>query len=432
MPDNNDAPVQEEMTREKWNELLKDVFGKKSIQYLPTQHAIRGIRFDFCSGLRVYFPDDISGVWTLEVYDADSRLMLQKTNIRAGDYFVARKRYYVNYAFRLFDENGKNVYNYKGLDLQGRDVFIRFPVETLGDTIAWFKGVEDFHEKHHCNLYVRIAEYLRPILEKAHPDIHFITYEQAQDIPFFAQYTIAIFHNDADSDDTPNDYRTIPLNHCSAYILGVQPSDEPPKICFPTGNPLSKNPYVTIGTQASGGVKLWHHPLGWMKTIQYLKQNGYEVYDIDRDCISGNAYLWNHIPKDAVDVSGDISLERRAEMIYHSDFFIGLGSGLSWLAWAVGKPIVLIGGFSESWEEFRGAYRVYNPHVCHGCFNSVAHVFNHKDYFWCPKHQNTPRHWECSVGITPELAIKTIATIPVFAEHVKQQNNKSNSKTKRK
>ena len=423
--------AEEEMTREKWNALLKEVFGKKNIQFYPSQHAIKGIKFDFCSGMRLFMPDNIKGTWTLEVYDADARIMMQRTPISAGDYFVSRKRYYVNYAFRLFDAAGKNVFNYTGMDLKNKDVFIRFPVETLGDTIAWFKAVEDFQEKHGCNIFVRIADYLRPIFEKSHPQMKFITNEQAEDIPFFAQYTLAIFHNDTEYDDTPNDYRTVPLNHCSAYILGVPPSDEPPKICFPKEKRLTDKPYVTIGTQASGGVKLWYHPLGWEKVVNFLKSNAYEVFDIDKDYISGNAFLWNRIPKEAIDMSGDkIPIDKRAEMIYHADFHVGLGSGLSWLAWAVGKPVVLIGGFSEPWEEFRGAYRVWNPNVCHGCFNNVSHVFAHDDYFWCPKHKNTPRHWECSVGITPELVTKMITTIPVYVEHLKSITKPSKQKRK--
>ena len=153
----------------------------------------------------------------------------------------------------------------------------------------------------------------------------------------------------------------------------------------------------------------------------------YAVYDIDRDYMSGNSFFWNKIPSNAIEMTGNISLPERARMLKNADFFIGLGSGLSWLAWAVGIPVVLISGFSEPWEEFKTPYRINNPHVCHGCFNSVEFVFDHKDYFWCPKNKMTKRHWECSMAITPTSVIKVIETIPVYKEHVseilKQQNN---------
>ncbi|MEJ0003708.1 MAG: hypothetical protein WDN30_09295 [Pararobbsia sp.] len=43
------------------------------------------------------------------------------------------------------------------------------------------------------------------------------------------------------------------------------------------------------------------------------------------------------------------SLER-ARWLKHAAFFVGLSSGLSWLAWAAGTPVVLISGFYASGE----------------------------------------------------------------------------------
>jgi len=38
------------------------------------------------------------------------------------------------------------------------------------------------------------------------------------------------------------------------------------------------------------------------------------------------------------------------------EFFIGIGSGLSWLALSVGLPVVLISGFSETYTETQKKY----------------------------------------------------------------------------
>jgi len=408
-----------ELTHEEWINLLTDVFAKKHIPFLPTERAINGITFDFCSGVRVLFPPSLGGRWGIEIYDMDSEIVIQKAEVGAGDYFVSRKRYFVNYGIRLYNETGKLVWQYK-LNLKGKKVFLRFPVETLGDTIAWFKSVELFIEKHECEAYIRIADYIRPLLEPCHPNMKFITNEEAEEIPFFAQYTLAIFHNDKDRDDTVADYRTVPLHHCSSYILGVPISEEPPKITISDTCKIPEKPYVAIGAQASGGAKLWHNPTGWERVVGFLKSKMYSVYDIDRDYMSGNSFFWNKIPSNAAEMTGNISLPERARMLKNADFFIGLGSGLSWLAWACGIPVVLISGFSEPWEEFKTPYRINNPHVCHGCFNSVEFVFDHKDYFWCPKHKMTKRHWECSMAITPASVIKVIETIPVFKERISE------------
>ena len=266
-------------------------------------------------------------------------------------------------------------------------------------------------------------------MENNYPEIHFVADDEINEISPYAVYTVAIFHNDEDMDDTPTDYRTVPLHHYSDCILGTEPDDFPPFIEFPDKKEI-KEPYVCIASQASGGVKLWHNPTGWDTVVMFLKEHGYRVIDIDRDYIAGKEIMWNRIPREAEDFTGNKPLCSRAAMISNAEFFIGLGSGLSWLAWCTNTPVVLIGGFSESWEEFPTPYRVINRNVCHGCFNDVRHVFDHKDYMWCPKHKGTSRHWECSRGITAKSVIEAIKRIPMFKFREEQREKAKLDKTK--
>lgn len=73
---------------------------------------------------------------------------------------------------------------------------------------------------------------------------------------------------------------------------------------------------------------------------------------IDRRARHGQGFVWNHIPYGAEDFTGDIPLQERVDLLRHASFFIGLGSGLSWLARAAGIPVVLISGFSLPNSEF--------------------------------------------------------------------------------
>jgi len=77
-------------------------------------------------------------------------------------------------------------------------------------------------------------------------------------------------------------------------------------------------------------------------------------------------------------------LDDRAAMLHHADFFVGLSSGLAWLAWGAGTPVVMISGFTLPICEFRTPYRVHNTHVCHGCWDATDCGFDHKDFFWSP------------------------------------------------
>ena len=105
---------------------------------------------------------------------------------------------------------------------------------------------------------------------------------------------------------------------------------------------------------------------------------------------------------------GDI--EKVIKVIQESTFFIGLSSGLSWLAWACNIPTVLISGFTDDdLEPKNGIIRVINKNVCNGCWS--RHEFDAGDWNWCPDHKGTSRQFECSREITPEMVIEKIKHI---------------------
>jgi len=106
--------------------------------------------------------------------------------------------------------------------------------------------------------------------------------------------------------------------------------------------------------------------------------------------------------------TGDRPLTERARWLQHADAFVGLSSGLAWLAWAAGAPSVVVSGFTHPTNEFTTPYRVINWHTCNSCWNDPAVRFKHDDFMWCPRHQNTSRHFECTRLITGDHVIAQI------------------------
>jgi autotransporter strand-loop-strand O-heptosyltransferase len=95
----------------------------------------------------------------------------------------------------------------------------------------------------------------------------------------------------------------------------------------------------------------------------------------------------------------------------HAKAFVGLSSGLSWLAWASGVPVVMISGFTHPTNEFATPYRVINYHACNSCWNDVRVRFDHKDFLWCPRQAGTPRQFECTRLITAAQVIAVLVKI---------------------
>ena len=106
-------------------------------------------------------------------------------------------------------------------------------------------------------------------------------------------------------------------------------------------------------------------------------------------------------------------LEYTIDCIRQSEFFIGLSSGLSWVAWALNTPVVMISNFTEEGHEFT-SIRVTNTDVCHGCWNDPKYTFDKGDWNWCPVHKGTDRQFECHKSITADDVIKVL---PIHYKH---------------
>jgi autotransporter strand-loop-strand O-heptosyltransferase len=88
---------------------------------------------------------------------------------------------------------------------------------------------------------------------------------------------------------------------------------------------------------------------------------------------------------------------------------ITIGSGLSWIAWALNKKVVMISGFSKPFCEFQSnCIRIINENVCNGCFNDTRYDFNRGDWNWCPVNKGTDKQFECTKNITPDDVINNI------------------------
>jgi autotransporter strand-loop-strand O-heptosyltransferase len=374
----------------------------------PTQEGPRGIRFDFNQGARVVLP---AGDWRVQLRDLDTgNIIFESAN--KGAFVASTKKYYVRFSIEAWDA-GESVLRHE-YAAENRPVLINFPVGTLGDTMGWFPYAVKFQEQHRCKLTCAMAERLIPMFRDAYPHITFVTHEAVRPEEFYATYSIGLYFDDKDFVFQPCDFRFVGLHRTAGYILGVDPTEEPPRLGLPDeGRPISE-PYVVIAVQSTTQAKYWNNPTGWHEIIAFLKEHGYRVVCIDQKPVHGTGIVWNHIPHGVEDQTGDRPLAERVRWLRHAEFFVGLSSGLSWLAWAVGTKVVMISGFTHPLNEFATPYRVVNYHTCNSCWNDPAHRFDHHDFLWCPRHKDTPRQFECTRLITAEHVKQTIARIPGF------------------
>ncbi|MHB9837773.1 autotransporter strand-loop-strand O-heptosyltransferase [Paraburkholderia terrae] len=377
---------------------------------VPTQQGPAGIRFDFNDGCRVTLPAG-NGEWRVLLRDTATANPLFETQLAAGA-VASSKKYYVPFEIEVWSQ-GKEVFRHR-LDLTDRNVLVHLPVGTLGDTLGWFPYVAKFERQHRCRLTCVMAEALIALFRDAYPSITFVTPDAVNPDDYYATYNIGLFFTDEANVQQPCDFRLVGLHRTAAYILGVDPQEERPSITLPdTSRPIPEK-YVCIATQSTTQCKYWNNPTGWREIVQFLKQRGYRVICIDQKATHGNGVVWNHLPHGCEDFTGEQPLAERARWLRHAEFFVGLSSGLSWLAWTMNTPVVMISGFTHPTNEFDTPYRVINYHTCNSCWNDVRVQFDHQDFMWCPRHAGTSRQFECTRLITAEQVKNTISRIPAF------------------
>jgi len=372
----------------------------------PTQAGPLGIRFDFNLGARILTPE--GKPWRVRLRDLDTGNILFESSPGAS-FINSTKRYYLRLSVEVLD--GPDLIFHHEYNAANENILIQFPVGTLGDTMGWFPYAVRFQEQHNCKLTCAMSGLLIPLFKDAYPHIDFVTHEDVDAEKFYATYSIGLFFDDDDRVWQPCDFRLVGLHRTAAYILGVDPTEFPPKIGLTDDGPPIPEPYVCIAVQSTTQSKYWNNPSGWREVVTFLKSKGYRVICIDQKPAHGFGLVWNHIPNGAEDQTGDRPLAERVRWLRHAKAFVGLSSGLSWLAWAAGAPVLMISGFTHPVNEFATPHRVINYHACNSCWNDVRVRFDHKDFLWCPRHANTPRQFECTRLITAGQVISVLAKI---------------------
>ena len=360
-------------------------------EYTINQHYVRNPFFEIRGQSKNNFE--------IKMYDRDN--IIYQNTIPINCWVKLNREYFTECRTQVF-ENGKLIYENK-LNLKNQRVYISFGSKSLGDTLAWVPYCEEFRKKHGCELIV--STFINSLFKDQYPKITFVEPGQlVEDLK--AQYQLGWHYTTEgvyDKNKHPFDFKKQPLQKTATDILGLDYEEVRPLLKLPN---TPKKKKVGIGFHSTAQSKYWNNPDGWQAVVDHLDALGYECMIYSKE---GDGYMNNHYPKGVTIFKGG-NLQEVINDLSECEFFIGLGSGLSWLAWACKLPVVLISGFSEKWAETKlDTYRVINESVCHGCFNSDR--LDAGDWNWCPLHKNTNRMFECTKEISSDMVIKEINKI---------------------
>jgi len=275
------------------------------------------------------------------------------------------------------------------LNLKDQRVFINLESKALGDNIAWIPYVEAFRQKWGCKII--LSTFWNILFEEQYPEIEFVK-PGVTVHNLYAQYRIGCYDNDYTRNK--NNWRETPLQKIAADTLGLNYKEIKTKVNV---NPIPRlgRRYVAISDHSTMQSKYWNYPGGWQEIVNYLSDLAYDVVAVSKDPTG----LTKLVPVN------NTPIEETASILNNCDFFIGVGSGLSWLAWALNKKVIMISGFSDPFTEFISEnYRLAPPSgICHGCFNDINQKFD-RSWDWCPRNKD----YECTKTITLEMVKEKI------------------------
>ena len=361
-------------------------------------HAPLGIEIHFCVGAHVIFPTG-NNVFQLKVTSLQNRETVFDGEVRCRAAqpveFKTRQAYFVPWKIEI-RRDGKFIYCGECTPA-GRKVLINMLPGAFGDMIAWMPAVSAFAYTRNAKVTVLMKKEYIPLFDRAYPNITFTDNTQLMVSDFYAVYSVGVWGN---LDFEPVNFQKSNLVMHAAGILGVTLDPKKPPLISPVPETKEKGPYVCIATRASKKMKEWNAENGWKEVVAFLKNSGYRVLCIDADN--------KNLPEGAEDFTGKRPLMERFQLLRGCGFFIGLPSGLSWLAWAAEKPVVLISGCTEKFTEFATPYHVSGETGCHGCYN--AEDMRSDDYNYCPRGKD----FECTRVISAKKVISAIKKIPEF------------------
>ncbi len=300
-------------------------------------------------------------------------------------------RYIGNFFVEARNNNGVLKHRISFLQhLRGKRVFIAFGSSSLGDTIAWIPYCLEFKKKYQCD--VTVSTFKNFLFESVYPELEFV--EPGAVVHNIVAMPELGWHWDKDKE--PVNPITIPLQKSACTILNLPYKEMRPRIIDLPGVLLEDEKYVCISTRSTSQCKHWDK---WPELISRLKDQGYRVIELSQEADDYGAEKLE-----------DTSLESVINHLKGCEFYIGLSSGISWLAWAVEAKVVMIANFTTSDHEFE-CIRVENRSVCNGCWNNPKFRFDKGNWNWCPEHEDTPRQFECHKSISVDDVINSLVRL---------------------
>jgi len=289
----------------------------------------------------VIINEDTINQYYVVFIDKDKQEIVNTQKFYSNTYVFGYRQWFTNWRINIFNSDEKLIYT-NDFNLTNKTAFIKIDGHALGDNLAWIPYIEEFRKKHNCQ--VICSTFRNDLFIDVYPNIIFVK-PNTEIKNVYAQYYIGANNKDNEM-YCPVNSSEFSLQQIASRTLGLDDTEIVPDLFTPLKNKKRRlgGKYVCISEYGSNEIKMWKEGIhGWQKIVDYLNEKDYKVVVISREPTSlQNVINW----------TGDVELKQRMVDLYYADFFIGISSGLSWLAWSVGTHVVMISDKTPYNHEF--------------------------------------------------------------------------------
>lgn len=293
------------------------------------------------------------------------------------------KRHYENSELLKYKEREPNLTSF-----EGKVILMHLDSFCLGDTIC-FSSLIDCFIDYHKPEYVYVSTFFPHLLKSNNPKYEFINANQDK---FYEVDKLL----DVGYDKKKMSHTFGGMFYAAKDTMKLPQSTKPVKPpVIPKERKIIENK-VTIGPETIKEISQWNYKgnQGWQEVVDALHNGFYSVYNVSYE---NTMNLQN-----VIGIHGHDDINVAIDHIVSSRFFVGLSSGLSWLAWAYDVPVVMISNFTRKENEFE-CFRVDNTSICNSCFNIFPNIKSK-----CPLFLGTERENECHNLLTSQDVINKI------------------------
>lgn len=236
----------------------------------------------------------------------------------------------------------KHTFEFSINKLKGKNVLIKMDSSALGDTIAAMPMIEMF--KNYTQSNVILSTFYNELFQDNY-DIVFIP----PNIKVKNTYTTIYLGNTNNKKENPYtncSYLNNNLQKVAGKMLGIDFKGNT-QICYISHNKvdIKTNKYVVV-CEDSGIPSLKGFKGDWNAVCKSIMDKGYDVVIVGKN----RSYIENC----TLNISAlETNLLNIAGIINKANLFIGVSSGLTWMAHSLCTPLLLVSDFTPHYHEFK-------------------------------------------------------------------------------